>query len=427
MDELWKIAARNVVRHRKRTLITGIVMMVGIGLYIGYDSILSGMDRMAIDSMVSYSSSWLKARTPEYAAESMGFPIDKGIAEPGAAMAAMRKAAPEITATAPRTLFVAQASNYTDAEPVIAAAVDPAADAEVFGVAKSVGKGRWLAEAAASAGGNAAPPREVVIGAALAKDLGLSVGDGLLLSARTVYENDNADEFAIVGILDGAAALAGTATVYMGYADARAFLGESLPVTEIDAAAAPSPSLEKELEGSVQAASLVRAALPSLAVDPVGEFAKDYLALRTSKSKASLLLIAMILLIAAVGIVNTILMSVYSRIREIGVLRAYGMTPKDIRKLFTREGIILGAVGSLAGLGFGALLDWLLVSVGISLSAFGNLDFGSIPINGVMHGEWKPESFVVGLIFGIVVAWLAARIPAKRAGKLEPTEALRFV
>jgi len=431
MDTLWRIAARNVVRHRKRTLITGIVMMVGIGLYIGYDSILSGMDRMAIDSMVSYSSSWLKARTPGYAAESMGFPIDEGIAGPEAAMAAMRKAAPQITATAPRTLFVAQASNYTDAEPVIAAAVDPAADATVFGVAASVGKGRWLAgpEAGATgaAGGNAAPPREVVIGAGLAKDLGLSVGDGLLISARTIYENDNADEFTIVGILDGTAALAGTATVYMGYADARAFLGEGLPVTEIDAAAAPSPSLEKELEGSVQAAALVRAALPSLAVDPVGEFAKDYLALRTSKSKASLLLIAMILLIAAVGIVNTILMSVYSRIREIGVLRAYGMTPKDIRKLFTREGIILGAVGSLAGLGFGALLDWFLVSVGISLSAFGNLDFGSIPINGVMRGEWKPESFIVGLIFGIGVAWLAARIPAKRAGKLEPTEALRFV
>lgn len=422
MDELWKIAARNVVRHRKRTIITGIVMMVGIGLYIGYDSILSGMDRMAIDSMVSYSSSWLKVRTPEYAAESMGFPIDSGIADPEAAMAAMRKAAPEITATAPRTLFVAQASNYTDAEPVIAAAVDPAADAAVFGVAGSVSAGRWLA-----AGAGGAAPREAVIGAGLAKDLGLAVGDGLLLSARTIYENDNADEFTIAGIVDGSAALAGTATVYMSYADARVFLGESLPVTEIDVAAASAPSLEKELEGSVQAAALVKAALPSLAVDPVGEFAKDYLALRSSKSKASLLLIAMILLIAAVGIVNTILMSVYSRIREIGVLRAYGMTPKDIRKLFTREGIILGAVGSLAGLGFGALLDWFLVSVGISLSAFGNLDFGSIPINGVMRGEWKPESFLVGLVFGIAVAWLAARIPAKRAGKLEPTDALRFV
>jgi putative ABC transport system permease protein len=401
-------------------------MMVGIGLYIGYDSILSGMDRMAIDSMVSYSSSWLKARTPDYAAESMGFPIDSGIAEPEAAMAAMRKAAPQITATAPRTLFVAQASNYTDAEPVIAAAVDPAADAAVFGVAASVGTGRWLTGPMAGTEG-ATPPREVVIGAGLAKDLGLSVGDGLLLSARTVYENDNADEFTIAGILDGAAALAGTATVYMGYADARAFLGDSLPVTEIDAAAASAPSLEQELEGSVRAAALVRAALPSLAVDPVGEFAKDYLALRTSKSKATLLLVAMILLIAAVGIVNTILMSVYSRIREIGVLRAYGMTPKDIRQLFTREGIILGAVGSLAGLGFGALLDWFLVSVGISLSAFGNLDFGSIPINGIMRGEWRPQAFAIGLVFGIAVAWLAARIPAKRAGKLEPTDALRFV
>jgi putative ABC transport system permease protein len=408
------------MRHKRRTIITGIVMMVGIGLYIGYDSVLAGMDRLTIDAMIDGSSSWLKVRTPEYAAEAAASSLEHGIADPVAAMAAMKAAAPGISACAPRTLFVAQASNYADAEPVVAAAVDPAADAEVFTAAAGVASGRWLA----TAGGG----HEVVIAAGLAADLGLGPGDSILLEAHTMYDNDNADEYRVVGVVGDSASLAGTASVYLPYADARLLLGEALPVTEIDASAPRAGSLDAELKGSAAAAERVRAALPGLSVAPVGEFAKDYLALRESKSKASLMLIAMILLIASVGIVNTILMSVYSRIREIGVLRAYGMTPGDIRKLFTIEGIIVGTIGSVAGLAFGAAIDWYFVGTGLNIAAaFGNLDLGAIPVNATLRGEWRPASFAAGLAFGVLVSWLSARIPAKKAGRLEPTEALRFV
>jgi ABC-type lipoprotein release transport system permease subunit len=419
MDTLWKIASRNVLRHRRRTVITGVVMMVGIGLFIAYDSVLAGMDRLSIDAMISYSSSFLKVRTPEYAADAMGTPLDHGIADPAAAMAAMARATPSIVATTSRTMFLAQASNYRDSEPIMAAAVDPEADAKVFATAGDVTGGSWLSPAA---------NHEVVVGASLAKELGLKVGDGLLVSARTVYDNENADEFRIVGLIGGDASLSSTAAVYLSWADARAFLGESLPVTEIDSASSRQVSLDAELSESASAAKAVGAALPSLRADPVGEFAKDYLALRQSKQKGSYLLIVMILLIAAVGIVNTILMSVYSRVREIGVLRAYGMTPRDIKALFVREGLILGAVGSLAGLAFGALLVWYLNGVGLSVGkVFGDVDFGAIPMNGVLRGEWRPATYIVGLVFGILVAWIAARIPAKRAAKLEPTDALKFV
>lgn len=424
MGTIWKIALRNVIRHKKRTIITGLVMMVGIGLYIGYDSVLAGMDRLTIDTMVSYSSSWLKLRTPEYAADAMGSPLEHGIADPEAAIAAMKAALPELAEATPRTLFVAQASNYTDSEPAMAAAVDPSRDGKVFGVAGGVSEGRWL-----GAGGmGEAGDHEAVVAESLAKELGLKLGDGLLVEARTVYDNDNADEYRIVGIVGSAASLNGTASIYLSYSDARALLGESLPVTEIDASARRAASLDAELEGSAKAAARVKAALPGLSADPVGEFAKSYLALRSSKEKGALVLIAMILLIAAVGIVNTILMSVYSRVREIGVLRAYGMTPKDIRRLFTAEGAIIGALGSLAGLALGALIDWYFTAVGLNIAAaFGNMDFGSIPVNATLYGEWRPQAFAVGLVFGIGVSWLAARIPAKRAGALEPTDALRFV
>jgi putative ABC transport system permease protein len=419
MDLLWKIALRNVVRHGRRTLITAVVMMVGIGIYIAYDAVLAGMDRLAIDTMIRYSSSWLKLRTPAYVADESGTPLDYGIPEPERAMAALRAAAPAIEAAAPRTLFVGQGSNYVDSEPVMCAAVDPALDPKVFDLAANVAQGSWL-PASAAAG------RQVVVSADLARDLGLKLGGPILLSARTVYDNENADEFTVVGIADSGLSLA--ANLYMSYADARAFLGEGLPVTEIDASAPRAPNLDREIAGAAAAAAAAAAALPSLAAQPVGEFAKDYLAIRDSKQKGTFMIVIVILLIAGVGIVNTILMSVYSRVREIGVLRAYGMTPKDIKKLFVREGLIIGAVGSAAGAAMGAALVAWMAGTGLRLSAlFSGMDLGDYPTNGNLFAEWRPAAFVIGIAFGLVASWLAARSPAKRAARLEPTDALRFV
>ena len=210
MGTLWKIALRNVFRHGRRTAITAIVMMVGIGTYILYDAVLAGMDRLAIDSMIHYSASWLKLRTPAYVADETGTPLDYGIPDPEAAAATMQKAAPAIEAVTPRTLFVGQASNYTDAEPVLCAVVDPIRDAKVFDLAANLGSGAWLAP-------SGAPVNQVVISAGLAEDLGLKVGGTLLLSARTIYDNDNADEFTVVGIADRGLSL--TANLYMGYVE----------------------------------------------------------------------------------------------------------------------------------------------------------------------------------------------------------------
>ena len=68
MGVLWKIALRNVFRHGRRTAITCITMAVGIGIFIMYDSLYAGLDRVAIDAMAHYSASYVKVRTPEYVA-----------------------------------------------------------------------------------------------------------------------------------------------------------------------------------------------------------------------------------------------------------------------------------------------------------------------------------------------------------------------
>ena len=417
---LISIAFRNVLRHGKRTLITSLVLTAGIGMFIFFDSILAGMDRMTIDSMVDYTESSMQVMTAEYMKDSRAFPLEYGLESPEGIMERLPGLVPETIASTPRTAFVAYASNRIDNLPVIGTAIDSERDRKVFKLSEHLGEGAWLSPAPAE--------NEILIGGGLASDLGLGVGDWLVLSARAVDDALNADEFRIVGLLDAPAQEITQSSVFIGWAAARALLGEDLPVTTIAVSLPKYGTLDLELANSMKAGAAVEAAFPGVKTIPIADTAKDYMAMRDMKAKYSSLIILVVLLIAGVGIVNTVLMSVYSRIREIGVLRAYGMLPGQIRRLFSIEGTMIGIIGSAGGLLLGSILVWVSVKWGFSLDKmFSGLDLGSIPMGGALRGEWHPSTMMAGFLFGVIASWISSRIPAKKAGKLEVTDALHFV
>ncbi|MEN6364065.1 MAG: FtsX-like permease family protein [Rectinema sp.] len=420
-DPIFSIALRNVFRHGKRTLITAIVLTAGIGMYIFFDSLLAGMDRMTIDSMVDQTASSVSISTEAYRSESAGFPLEYGIPDPENTASRIAKILPEAEGIAPRTKFVAtvSGSGSGDGLPVVAVAVEPKADSGVFTLGDSLREGTWFQ--GSDEGG-------VVMGSGLAADLGLAPGDWVLVSARTKTDSMNADEYRLVGILDAAAPEVSASGLFMRYDDARRLLDDDLPVTELDVALPRSKNLDGELAAAAAAAAAVESAFPGLDARPVGKAAADYLAMRNMKSKYSMLIILVVLLIAAVGVVNTVLMSVYSRVREIGVLRAYGMGASAIRRLFALEGLMVGVIGSVGGLALGACAVWYTSAIGLDIGKMmGKVDLGSLPLTGMLRGEWKTESFAFGMIFGLAASWIAALIPARKASKMEVTDALRFV
>ncbi len=415
---LFSIALRNVMRHGSRTLITALVMTAGIGMFIFFDSILAGMDRMTIDSMVDYTKSSLSVMTRDYRENIRALPLDHGIQAEAAVAERLRKAIPQATGITPRTSFLGFASNRIDSLPVVGTVVDAAADSSVYKISDGVAEGTWL-----TGSGN-----EIVVGRGLALDLGLGVGDWLVLSADTIYETRNADEFRIAGILDVPAPEVMKSGLFMAFPTARNFLGEELQASELGMALPRFSTLDKDLKASAEAAAVVAAEFPGFSSIPIAEAANDYLAMRNMKSKYSYMIILVVLLIAGVGIVNTILMSIYSRIKEIGVLRAYGMESRQIHRLFAIEGVLIGIVGSLGGALLGSALVWWGSTAGIPLDALmGKMDLGSIPLAGTLRGEWHPGTILFGVGFGIAASWIAARIPARKASRIEVTDALRFV
>jgi putative ABC transport system permease protein len=125
------------------------------------------------------------------------------------------------------------------------------------------------------------------------------------------------------------------------------------------------------------------------------------------------------LLVAALGVANTMMMAIYERTREIGVLKALGATRSEIRALFTVEAALIGLIGGFFGLIIGALLgrlvDWIAHRYLISEGVTGVGDLSIIP----------PWLAIGAIIFATLIGLLAGLYPASRAARLDPVAALR--
>jgi putative ABC transport system permease protein len=125
------------------------------------------------------------------------------------------------------------------------------------------------------------------------------------------------------------------------------------------------------------------------------------------------------LLVATIGIANTMVMAIYERTREIGILKAMGASRREIRQMFMLEAGFIGMIGGVFGLLFGWLLG-LALNQGIQLY----LQFRELPMRG--HFFVVTLTLAVGVIlFATFIGLLAGLLPAQRAAKLDPLEALR--
>jgi putative ABC transport system permease protein len=125
---------------------------------------------------------------------------------------------------------------------------------------------------------------------------------------------------------------------------------------------------------------------------------------------------AVSLLVGAVGIANTMFMSVMERTRQIGLLKALGATDNEVMKLFLLESGLFGFVGGVLGILFGVLISVVISAVGLR----------AIGPGGTMNAVVTPELLVFALAFSVFVGIISGVAPARSASKMNPVDALRF-
>ncbi|MBU4220201.1 MAG: FtsX-like permease family protein, partial [Euryarchaeota archaeon] len=118
----------------------------------------------------------------------------------------------------------------------------------------------------------------------------------------------------------------------------------------------------------------------------------------------------------AVGIANTMFMSVMERTRQIGLLKSLGATDNEVMKLFLIESGLFGVVGGVIGVTTGILISVLISSIGLQMMGPG----------GTMSTVVSPQLIIFALAFSIIVGVLSGVMPARAAAKMNPVDALRF-
>ena len=417
---IFKIALRNILRHKRRTFLSAITIAVGLAIFILFDSLMSGADRASLENMVNLTDGSLKIFTKKYAEEKMAYPLKYGIDNADSIASSLRKL-PGIAGVTPRITFLSEVIGGSHSVRVIGSVINPKTDGQVFTLSKYITDGRFFSSNGAY---------EILLGKKMAQDLGIVVGDIIVLAARTRHETYNAMDFEVVGLLETAAPLINENGVFITFQAADSLLDARGLVTEL-ALHVPWSKME-DMTAYLQRVNKIRDKIkvqfPMLTAHTFYDTNASYIELMTSKRKAQSLVTFFILLIGAVGIVNTVLMSVYERIREVGVLRALGLTPKQIRKMFLYEGMLIGLVGSVMGGLIGFLVNIWLVNTGLDVTAmYKDFDASQFPVWGVFYGQWNIKTFITAFILGIGVAALAAVIPARKAAKIKPTECLKFV
>ncbi len=418
MNMLIKIAFRNLLRHKWRTLLTGIVIAFGLWIYLFMDSVMSGLDRGSIDNMINLSTSAVKIHTAEFDKERESFPLNYGLTN----IAALEKhlaGHERVKACAPRTQFLGELSNYEESMPVIGTIIEPKQDSMVFSLTEYL-KGNYFSEHGVN---------EIILGKDLARDMNVAIGDNITLFALTKYESHNAEDFIVIGLFHTTDPTLNKSGAYITFKDANTFLDLENTVTELNVQLKRRINLDDLEQDMKQVRAYIDKQFPKLATYTFIELGAGVLELVKQKKAWGVGMTLVFLLIAAVGIVNSVLMSVYERVREVGVLRALGLEGREIVRMFMLEGTMIGFFGSFVGVLLGCITIFVLTTVGYPLDVIYKdmyVDTAGFPYWGTIYGEWNVPLIIGTFLFGIATAFLASIYPARKAATMSVIQAIRF-
>jgi ABC-type lipoprotein release transport system permease subunit len=256
----------------------------------------------------------------------------------------------------------------------------------------------------------------------LANELGLAPGGELVLVGQAADGSLANDRFTVVGIADTGSSEANATTVLLQLADAQSFFGLGESVHQV---IVRLPTEEEDLSRPV---SLLRGALDlsALEVLPWTEILPELKTAMDDKRKNQGLISAIVFLIVALGILNTMTMSTFERTREFGVLASLGTRRRRILAMVVLEALLQGLIGFGAGLA----LAWALLHA-IGTANFSGLTGGSdvlgAPMPGVLRLVIDPGSVISAGVTTVLTMLAGGLLPAIRASRLRPVEATRYV
>jgi ABC-type antimicrobial peptide transport system permease subunit len=362
------MAVRNLWRQRTRTLLTSLGIGAGIAAIVALGGIADGF-MVTFTEMVVGSQADLMALEAD--ASDMGYSsIDERI---GARLAALS----DVQAVS----GVGFAYGATEETPIfLMMGYNP----REFGISHfKIVEGQPLAT-----------NRQMIVGRQAAESMGLEVGDTFRVMDST---------FRIVGIYESGGSFEDSGAV-ITVRDAQRLQGRPHQVSMYGIKVRDPDRVEEVRD-------YLNANFPEIEVSLSSEFAESIPDMERMAAMTGQI-VFMAILLGAVGMLNTMLMSVLERTREIGVLRALGWQRRQVVGLILREALVLGVVGGVCGILLGMGFVWALQQIPL--------------IGGMVEPAYEPELIAQAMIIALVAGTIGGLYPSWRATRMRPVEALRY-
>lgn len=416
MGRIPRLALKNLLRHKRRSLLTGLLIAVGVAAVVVFVGLTGSFKRAIVGQITDSVLSHLQIHRRGYLASIDNLPLDRSL--PPAAYAKLSQIlseTPGVEAFSPRIKFGAMVSNYADTTNARFNGVDPE-------------KERAAAPLLPSRIQDAARPDrllargEVLLPEVLARGLDLKTGDTVVLVANNKDGSVNGMTFLVAGIVESLMGPGGR-DGYLHIEDAAALLRMEKPeIAEVAVRAREFdrlPALARRLRGVLEPMTN-QAGKPMFELHAWEQLTPFHNVVRMI-DLMTLGVKGLLIAVVLIGVLNVMMMSVYERVREIGTLAAMGTRPGRIMALFLAEGFGLGLAGALSGAGFGVAVLAVLNLTGVEVAfGRGNQVF-------VLAPTIAPGEVVSACLIVLAVSTLASLQPAAKAARLDPVAALRHV
>jgi ABC-type lipoprotein release transport system permease subunit len=402
---VWRIALRNVWRNPRRTGVVVSAVAVGIAGVVLTMAINYGMIYQMVENAIETELGHVQVhaagfdQNPEIAVR-----LEGGGADVVDAMSGI----PGVTAWARRVRGEGFLMSPRSSAGVRVVGVEPEREAGVSVIADSTRSGAYLDGV----------KRRILIGEKLARSLEVGVGDKVVLSVQDLAGDITGEALRVGGLYKTANGTLDGSTIFMRLDEGQALYGLGGAVSEVVAVVDGNERVDAVRDE-------LAARLPGVEVRTWEELRPVLLYMVDVFDQQAIWVYVAVFVAMAFGIANVLMMAVYERIREIGIMMAVGMRADDLVAMVLIESMAVTALGLFLGF-LGAVAGVWALQDGIDLSAFARgLESFGVGTRLVPVLRW--DDFTIPMIVAMVTALIASLWPAVRAVSFRPAEAVRKI
>lgn len=408
MSLLIKLAWRNVWRNRRRSIITILAVIFAVMLTVAMRGMQLGTYEVNIRTVARMFSGFLQVQRPGYQEN----PTLRKSFVYSDELRTLLDQEPLVTGYAPRVYADGLVSFRDNSFGVMVLGLDPDAETTVTDLLKRIRAGRAP---------RYGPEIEIVVGQKLLRNLNAQIGDSLVLLVQG-FDGFLRDAFCrIVGVLRTGSEQFDRGSIMMPLRKAQELLGLEDRVSVVVISLESLDHIEKAKEKL--RAALAPWNLAVLSWDEVMPWFKQSIEF---DNIGGILFLAILIVVVAFGILNTVLMSVTERFREFGILLSLGMPQRKLVALVALEILFLMLLGVAVGNVLGGVVNWYLVKKPVEFGGqFATIyeEFGFLPI---LTSTLKAGVFVNTSLSILVAVFIASLYPLWKVARLEPLKGIRY-